>query len=372
MRVTLSVNRPRRHAIAASSPRNRRVATSTVGGVNRRISTLIVALVPVLAFGILLTLVAVPYVALGPGPTFDTLGEIDGKPVVDIEGADLHPTTGHLNMTTVSQRDGLTLGQALVFWASGRDQLIPRDLVYPPDKSKEEIDEANTTDFRQSEDSAEYAALHYLKYPMAVTVESVDPEGPSEGKLQAGDAIDGVDNKPVANLEQFQEILKGTKPGDTLVVDYRRKNAPLGTTEITLGKHPERDQGLLGVGVLDAPWAPFTIDFNLANVGGPSAGLMFSLAVVDKLTSGDLNGAKFVAGTGTITGDGKVGSIGGITHKIVSAKEAGATVFLVPADNCDEAKTADAAGIELLEVHTLEGAIDSLRTLSAGGEPPRC
>ncbi|MCV7150151.1 YlbL family protein [Mycolicibacterium pyrenivorans] len=339
---------------------------------NRRISTLIVALVPVLAFGILLTLVAVPYVALGPGPTFDTLGEIDGEQVVDIEGADLHPTTGHLNMTTVSQRDGLTLGQALVFWASGRDQLIPRDLVYPPDKSKEEIDEANTTDFRQSEDSAEYAALHYLKYPMAVTVESVDPDGPSDGKLQPGDAIDGVDNKPVANLEQFQEILKGTKPGDTLVVDYRRKNAPLGTAEITLGKHPKGDQGLLGVGVLDAPWAPFTVDFNLANVGGPSAGLMFSLAVVDKLTTGDLNGSKFVAGSGTITGDGKVGSIGGITHKIVSAKDAGATVFLVPADNCAEAKTADEDGIELLEVHTLEGAIDSLRTLSAGGEPPRC
>ncbi len=150
-------------------------------------------------------------------------------------------------MTTVSQRDGLTLGQALVFWASGRDHSLPRDLVYPPDKSKEEIDEANTKDFRQSEDSAEYAALDYLKYPMAVTVETVDEEGPSKGKLQAGDAIDAVNNKPVATLEEFQEILKGTKPGDTVVIDYRRKNAPAGTAEITLGKHPERDQGFLGV-----------------------------------------------------------------------------------------------------------------------------
>jgi len=358
MRVTLSVN-----------PRGR---TSTVGGVNRRISTLVVALVPILIFGIILTLVTVPYVALGPGPTFDTLGEVEGKQVVDIEGTELHPTSGHLNMTTVSQRDGLTLGQALVFWASGRDQLLPRDLVYPPDKSKEEIDEANTNDFRQSEDSAEYAALDYLKYPMAVTVETVDEDGPSKGKLQSGDAVDAVNDKPVATLEEFQEILKGTKPGDTVVIDYRRKNAPAGTAEITLGKHPERDQGLLGVGVLDAPWAPFTIDFNLANVGGPSAGLMFSLAVVDKLTTGDLNGSKFVAGTGTITGDGKVGSIGGITHKIVSAREAGASVFLVPAENCDEAKTADEDGIDLLKVDTLEQAIDSLRTLSAGGEPPRC
>jgi Lon-like protease len=343
-----------------------------VGGVNRRMSTLVVALIPILIFGMLLSVVTVPYVALGPGPTFDTLGEVDGKEVVDIEGADLHKTSGHLNMTTVSQRDGLTLGQALVFWASGRDQLIPRDLVYPPDKTREEVDEANTQDFRQSENSAEYAALHYLKYPMAVTVESIDEEGPSKGKLQAGDAIDGVNNTPVANLAQFQALLKGTKPGDTIMVDYRRKNAPMGTAEITLGSHPERAQGFLGVNVLDAPWAPFTVDFNLANIGGPSAGLMFSLAVVDKLTTGDINGGKFVAGTGTITGDGNVGSIGGITHKIVAASEAGASVFLVPADNCAEAKTGDADGIDLLKVDTLEHAIDGLRTLSAGGEPPRC
>ncbi|PRC56650.1 PDZ domain-containing protein, partial [Mycobacterium sp. ITM-2017-0098] len=82
---------------------------------NRRISTLVVALIPVLVFGLLLSVVTVPYVALGPGPTFDTPGEIDGKEVVAIEGTDIHKTSGHLNMTTVSQRDGLTLGQALVF-----------------------------------------------------------------------------------------------------------------------------------------------------------------------------------------------------------------------------------------------------------------
>jgi len=346
--------------------------TSTVNGVNRRIATLIVALVPIIVFGVLATTVPVPYVALGPGPTFNTLGEVDGKEVVDIEGTEVKPTSGHLNMTTVSQMDGLTLGQALIFWASGRDELIPRELVYPPDKTREEIDQANTTDFQQSENSAEYAALGYLKYPTAITVQSIDDKGPSKGKLQAGDAIDAVDNKPVANLEQFGAILDKTKPGETMTVDYRRKNAPAGTTEITLSSKPDRPHGFLGVNVLDAPWAPFSIEFNLANIGGPSAGLMFSLAVVDKLTTGDLNDAKFVAGTGTITPDGQVGPIGGITHKIMAAKEAGATVFLVPADNCDEAKTADDKGIELVKVDTLTHAIDGLRTLSAGGEPPRC
>ena len=340
--------------------------------VNRRILTLLVALVPIVAFGLLLSLVAVPYVSLGPGPTFDTLGEVDGKQVVDIAGDDVHKTSGHLNMTTVSQRDDLTLGQALTLWMSGREQLVPRDLVYPPDKSKDEIDKANNTDFKRSEDSAEYAALNYLKYPSAVTVATVNDPGPSVGKLQRGDAIDAVNGKPVATIDQFTALLKATKPGDNVVLDYRRKNSPAGVATVTLGSNADREYGYLGVAVLDAPWAPFSIDFNLANIGGPSAGLMFSLAVVDKLTTGDLNDGKFVAGTGTIDSDGKVGSIGGITHKMLSAREAGATVFLVPADNCDEAKTAHEDGLQLVKVDSLGHAVDALHALSAGGEPPRC
>lgn len=334
--------------------------------------TLLVALVPILAFGLLVSAVRVPFVSLGPGPTFNTLGEVDGKEVVDIEGTDVYPTSGHLNMTTVSQRDQLTLGEAMAMWLSGREQLLPRELVYPPDKTREEIDEANSTDFRNSERSAEYAALHYLDFPMAVTVEKVNDPGPSAGKLKNGDAIDGVNGKPVATLDEFQALLKDTKPGDTVVLDYRRKDGLPGVATITLGKHPERDQGYLGIAVLDAPWAPFSVDFNLANIGGPSAGLMFSLAVVDKLTTGDLSDGQFVAGSGTISGDGKVGSIGGITHKTLSAREAGATIFLVPADNCEEAKSAPQDGLELVKVDTLAHAVDALKTLSAGGERPHC
>jgi Lon-like protease len=340
--------------------------------VNRRISTLLVALVPIVAFGVLLAMVTVPYVSLGPGPTFNTLGEVEGKEVVDIEGTDVHKTTGQLNMTTVSQRDNLTLGQALTLWMSGREQLVPRDLVYPPDKSKDEIDEANSEEFKQSENSAEYAALGYLKYAPAVTVQNVTKDGASAGKLQEGDAIDGVDGVPVSSLEQFQGIMAKTKPGQEVVLDFRRKNAAPGVATIKLKSNPDKPHGFLGIGVVEAPWAPFKIDFNLANIGGPSAGLVFSLAVVDKLTTGDLSGDKFVAGTGTIASDGKVGSIGGITHKILAAHEAGATVFLVPADNCDEAKSAHEDGIDLLKVDTLTQAVDSLKALSAGGEAPHC
>lgn len=331
-----------------------------------------VALVPILAFGVLLAAVTVPYVSLGPGPTFNTLGEVEGKQVVAIEGTETKPTSGNLNMTTVSQRDGLTMGQALALWLSGREQLVPRDLVFPPDKTRDDIEKSQNADFRRSEDNAEYAALNYLKYPQAVTVEKVNDPSPSQGKLQSGDAIDKVNGTPVPDVETFTGILKATKPGDEITVDYRRKNAPAGTTRITLGKNEDRDYGYLGIAVMDAPWAPFTIDFNLANIGGPSAGLMFSLAVIDKLTTGDVNGGKFVAGTGSIGSDGKVGPIGGITHKMITAQEAGATVFLVPAENCDEARTVREDTMELIKVETLPQAVDALKALTSGGEPPVC
>ena len=126
---------------------------------------------------------------------------------------------------------------------SGREQLVPRDLVYPPDKSKDEIDEANNTDFKRSEDSAEYAALGYLKYPTAVTVETVNDPGPSAGKLQDGDAIDAVNGKPVANARRVHGDAEGHQARRQLVIDYRRKNAPAGTATITLGTNPDRDHG---------------------------------------------------------------------------------------------------------------------------------
>jgi PDZ domain-containing protein len=334
--------------------------------------TLIVALVPIVVFGVLLALVTVPYVSLGPGPTFDTLGEVDGKQVVDIQGTQTHPTSGHLNMTTVSQRDDLSLAEALTLWLSGQEQLMPRALVYPPGKSREEIDKANNADFQQSEHNAEYAALGYLKYPQAVTVAKVSDPGLSLGKLQAGDAVDAVDGKPVKDVDQFTSLLKRTKPGQSVAIDFRRKNAPPGSARITLGTNPDRKYGFLGVSVMDAPWAPFVVDFNLANIGGPSAGLMFSLAVVDKLTTGNLVGSKFVAGTGTIKADGKVGPIGGIVHKMAAARSAGATVFLVPAKNCYEASSDKLPGLQLVKVDDLRQAVDALHTVTAGGEPPSC
>jgi PDZ domain-containing protein len=275
-------------------------------------------------------------------------------------------------MTTVSQRDHLTLWEALTLWMSGNQQLIPRDLVYPPDKSKDEIDKSNNQEFKRSEDAAAAAALGYLKYAPAVTVDTVNNDGASKGKLEEGDAIDAVNGTPVDNLKHFQDLMSKTRPGDEVALDFRRKNAAPGVTTIKLGSAPDKEQGVLGIGVVEAPWAPFTIDFNLANIGGPSACLVFSLAVIDKLTTGDLVDSKFVAGTGTITADGKVGPIGGIVHKMVAAHEAGATVFLVPAKNCYEANADNLPGLQLVKVDTLGQAVDALHTVASGGQPPSC
>ena len=111
---------------------------------NRRIATLLVALLPVVVLGVLGSAVTVPFAALGPGPTFDTLGEVDGKPVVDVQGTDVDRPSGHLNMTTVAVRDELTVFDALGLWLSGRQGLAPRDEIYPPDRSREEVENYKT------------------------------------------------------------------------------------------------------------------------------------------------------------------------------------------------------------------------------------
>ncbi|CAM2789592.1 PDZ domain-containing protein [Skermania piniformis] len=339
---------------------------------NRRIVTLLAALAPVTVLGVLGSVLAVPYVALGPGPTFNTLGDADGKPVVDIRGAELDPTSGHLNMTTVSVRDGLSLFEAFGYWISGRSALVPRSEVYPPDKSREEIDQDNADEFTQSEDSAELAALRYLKYPLKVQIGAVADPGPSNGTLRSGDDLLSVDGTPVADPKAVQNAVSGRPPGTELPLVVRRDGADVPVT-VRLGARPDDPaKGYLGITPTESGDVPFTVDFNLADIGGPSAGLMFSLAVVDKLSPGELSGGGFVAGTGTIDNAGVVGPIGGIRFKMIAAREAGATTFLVPADNCSEARQQPPAGLRLIKVEKLDDAVGSLEALTHGGDTPTC
>ncbi|GAB2641234.1 PDZ domain-containing protein [Nocardia goodfellowii] len=343
-----------------------------VGLVNRRIWTLLAALVPVLVLGVLGTVITVPYVALGPGPTFNTLGEVDGKQVVDVRGTEVDPTTGHLNMTTVSVRDGLNLFEAFGFWASGEHGLVPRAEVYPPGVPREEIDKSNQQDFKDSEGNAEVAALHYLKLPTVVLVRKVGDEGPAKDILRPGDEIVSINGTPIATPQDVVTAVSSQAPGSKLTIALRRDNAEQ-TVEITLAARPDDPaKGYLGVTPAEGARPPMQVTFNLADIGGPSAGLMFSLALIDKLSPGELDGGKFVAGTGTIEQDGKVGPIGGIQYKMMAAREAGAETFLVPAANCNEARARTPDGLRLVKVENLDGAVQSLADINAGREPVSC
>lgn len=346
--------------------------TSILGRVNRRIVTLLAALVPILVLGIVGSVVTVPFVALGPGPTFNTLGEVGGKQVVEVQNADVKATSGNLNMTTVSVRDKLNIFEAIGLWIDGQHGLVPRAEVYPPGQTRDEVDKSNQQQFKDSEDSAELAALNYLKLPTAVQLANVAEDGPAKDFLRKGDELVTVDGKPIATAKDVVGAVSSAKPGTIVPVAFRRDGAEQ-TAEIKLGARPDdADKGYLGITPDEVNKGPIKVDFNLGEIGGPSAGLMFTLALIDKLTTGDLSGGKFVAGTGTIDPDGKVGPIGGIQYKMIAAREAGAVTFMVPAANCNEAAQRTPEGLRLVKVENLSGAVQSLQDINAGKDVPSC
>ncbi len=364
----------RRHREPRNLRRFRRVsaALATVGRVNRRIITLLVALIPVLVLGVAGSWFNVPFVALGPGPTFNTLGAVDGKQVVDVTGVEVDPTTGNLNMTTVSVRDGLNIFEAIGFWVSGEHGLVPRSEVYPPGVSREEIDKSNQQDFKDSESNAEVAAMNFLGLPTVVLARTVADNGPAKAVLEEGDQIVSINGAPMNEPKDVVDAIGKLPPGSKITMVIRRDNAEQ-TVEVTLGaREDDPSKGYLGVTPGEGARPPMEVTFNLADIGGPSAGLMFSLALIDKLTPGELDGGTFVAGTGSIDQDGKVGPIGGIQYKMMAAREAGAETFLVPAANCNEARQRTPDGLRLVKVENLAGAVQSLEDLSAGREAVTC
>jgi PDZ domain-containing protein len=340
--------------------------------VTRRTWTLLVSTGLAAVLGLLGGVATVPFVALGPGPTFNTLGVVEGKQVIKIQGEPTFPATGHLNMTTVSVVDGVTLFGALGFWLSGRNALVPREEVFPPRLSEAEVEQRNARLFQSSENSAEAAALRYLGYPSTVIVREVSDDAAARGQLQRGDEVLRVDGRPVDTAQQVIDALRGRAPGEPVDITFRRGDSPPQTVTITLGPGQQPGRGYLGVAVGDEPAVDFEITISLADVGGPSAGLMFALAIVDKLTPGALTDGRFVAGTGTIDAGGSVGAIGGIPFKMMRASEAGASVFLVPAGNCAEAARRAPDGLQLVRVATLQEAVRALDALGADQPAPTC
>lgn len=305
----------------------------------------------------------VPYSEMSPGPTVNTLGEHDGEPVLQISGRKTYATTGHLNMTTVRVTSAdykMNLVEAVYGWLAHDNKVVSHDTLYPNGKTEEQSTQENAEEFSQSQESAKVAALKELKIPVKswVIVSTVVKDTPAEGRLHAGDVIKAVDGTTVEAPDDVAKLVTKHKPGEKVVFTIvpakeqaaaeKENRTATKTEEITITTAKSADAGeqraIVGISAGTDHTLPFAIDIKLADVGGPSAGLMFALGIVDKLTPGNLTGGKFVAGTGTITDDGKVGPIGGIEMKTVGARDKGAQYFLTPKDNCAAASVTSPRG----------------------------
>lgn len=349
----------------------------------RRVVTLIVATLLAVGLAIAALVLPVPYVELSPGKTCDALTRCSDDPansrILDIKGAKTYDTAGQLRLTTVSVLGGpgshMTLYDAIRGWLDGDVAVLPRDITFPPDQSADEEKCQNKVDQESSQQLATTAALRQLGYTVPVTKQvyasAVTPSGAAAmAKLTVCDVIETVDGKRPTDGDDLIKLLQVHKPGDVVDIGFVRRDSndqkQPGHVSVKLGadpKHPSRP--LLGVDLAETEIShpPFTVTLDLRGVGGPSAGLMFALAIIDELTPGALPGGKIIAGTGTINSKGTVGPIGGVQQKVLAAKRDGATVFLTPKRDCADAVGAHIKGVRLVSMDTLADALSALAAL---------
>ena len=342
---------------------------------SRRTLTLLLASVLALGLALAGSVAQVPYVAYYPGPTYNTTGEVGGQQLISITGRESFPTDGQLDLTTVDVRQNITLAAALQAWFRSETAVVPRELVFPPDKTPEQVAEDNVASMRRSKDTAIAAALTSLGIPVetAVVVTTVSEGAPATGKLQVGDVLTSVNDQPVDDGTELRTLITQDAPGSTVEVGYDRAGTPgeaVIVTEAAAGETPPR--AVIGVLTEERVDPPFEIEIALDNVGGPSAGLLFALGIIDELGPQSLTGGRYVAGTGTIDAQGTVGAIGGIPQKLIAARRKGAVAFLVPKDNCAEAVANAPEGLALIRVGTLADALTGLEALREGGAPALC
>ncbi|HTZ45409.1 MAG TPA: PDZ domain-containing protein [Jatrophihabitans sp.] len=340
---------------------------------SRQSRTLVFGAVLCLVLGVLTFTLRVPYLVESPGPTFNTLGQSGGKEIIAVTGHPTSPTSGHLNlMTVLSDTDKTTVAGALEGWLRHDQVVVPYDAVYPPGTTKQQQNEVNAQDFTASQDNATAAAACELGYPRGFGVFSVAPDSPNKDVLKAGDQLVAVAGTATPDDPSLRKVIAAHQVGDKLPVTIVRAGKRA-TVTATLGA-PATGSSTprLGVSVGTGCLLPFEVDLSLQGIGGPSAGMMFSLGIIDKISNHDLTRGRFIAGTGTIDPSGQVGQIGGISLKMIAARRAGATIFLAPASNCADVRGNIPKGLDVVKVSTLHEAITDLDTLAQGGAVPHC
>nr|WP_300337243.1 S16 family serine protease [Actinomyces sp.] len=328
-----------------------------------------------------------------PGPTWNVLGSADASgpetgtggsaPVISVEGTATYPAAGALRMTTVAVRGcpgyPVTTFDLIAAWLNPKQAVVDRESVCPSSMSAEQVEQANQAQMTGSEQAAVVAAL--LESGQAtrtiLTVQSVAQEQKA-ATVRPGDVLvsltpDGAQTTTISSFSQLRETMSTIAPGTSVTLGLERHGEVTQATLTTIATgdkdgdgEPDSSGSLLGLMLQVSADSPVTASFGLQDVGGPSAGMMFALGIIDSITPGDLTGGKDIAGTGTISVDGSVGPIGGIAQKMVGAKESGSTFFLAPADNCSEVVGHEPDGMQVYAVATLHEAVQAVEAIASG------
>lgn len=322
----------------------------------------------------------VPYLSQQPGPTFNTLGKLGKSDFIEIRNAETFPTSGELDMTTVREIGGaqqtITLGEAIFGWIHPHYTVLPRRANYPDDVTAEQSRTQSTRAFASSQELALGAVLRLLGIPFTESIYVVDTiaDRPAADFLKPNDRIYSVNGLAVFTVEKTIAAVRETNPGDIVTLTVGRDGK---TFDIEIPTVPAPDSakaGSIGAFLTSEIESEIKAEFADQRVGGPSAGLVFAIAIYDKLTPGQLTGDAHIAVTGTISTTGEVGAIGGIRQKMIGARASGATYFLLPIDNCDEAIKRIPKGLTAIPVGTLAEAVAVLERLKSdpSGSLPSC
>jgi len=357
-----------------SSPRSRRFAAG--------VWALVVALVALLVLSFLPT----GYVIQRQGPVVNTLGtaeNADGKdvPLISVSGAKTYPTTGALDLTTVqvvgNREQTPSWFELALAWFDPAEAVLPVDSIFPAGTTTEQRNEENAALMVDSQKEATAAALTELGYTVRehVGVGALPKDSPAMGILQVGDEIVSAAGTKITDTAQLRSVINDGE-GDPVDLVVRRGGEERPVT-ITPVRTESTDGPVWIIGITTERDFDFPIDvtIQLDRIGGPSAGQMFALGIIDTLTPGELNGGKQVAGTGTIDSAGTIGPIGGIRQKLYGARDAGATYFLAPKENCNEVVGHVPSGLRVIPVSKLDeslAALDAIRTGSGVDDLPVC
>lgn len=338
------------------------------------IGALIVALVGL----VVLTFLPAPYVIQRPGPVYDTLGSVrsQGEDValIQIEDAETYPTEGSLSLTTVevvgNRERSPSWFELAMAWIDPSRAIVPMDQVFPEGVSTEDRNEQNALLMDESQNEARAAALRELGYevPAEVEVLGLVDSSPATGLLEEGDLLLAVEGTPLTSTTNLRAQIQA-HDGAPVQLTFLRGGAE---HEVTVTPSQTTQNGVtswvIGTYVTTHYTFPVDVAIQLDNVGGPSAGMMFALGIIDQLTPGYLGGGEEIAGTGTIDSEGVVGAIGGIRQKLYGARNAGAEYFLAPASNCDMVVGHVPDGLQVFAVQTLDDALAALDAIATGGD----